>query len=224
MRPEMPGPISETGNVEDVRTSDAATPSRPAPRVQRRPLRLIHLMALVAALAVTLVVPPFLMKLISQPILSGWGWGEQLAYKTSLALTFWTPTIAVIAVIVVIRNRSRVGRVSRSYGTSAVVAEAAAIFLLSIRGLSSQLLGWYLRGIPVFPDTESYFNPNTWRLVSDAPAAAAAATVAAWLILALTGVGRRPSDWFDRFCLLFGLLWVFFYVGRDLVLNPPWLW
>ena len=51
MRPEMPAPPGATGNAERVRTSDAAVAPRPAPRVPRRPLRLIHLMSLVAALA-----------------------------------------------------------------------------------------------------------------------------------------------------------------------------
>jgi hypothetical protein len=51
----------ENGNAEGVRTSDGALAPKPAPRVPRRPLRLIHLMVLVAALALTLVVPPSLM-------------------------------------------------------------------------------------------------------------------------------------------------------------------
>jgi hypothetical protein len=123
-------------------------------------------------------------------------------------------------VIVAIRTRSRLGRVGRSYGTAAVFAAAAAIFLVVVRGLSSSLIAWYREGIPLFPDPDSYFSRTAQRLAIDAPAATAAATVAVWLILALNGVGRRPADWFDRFCLLFGLLWVLCYVGRDLM----WLW
>jgi hypothetical protein len=217
MRPEMPVPDGETGNVEGVRTSDGALAPKPAPRVPRRPLRLIHLMALVAALALTLVVPPIVMTLIQQPS-TGWVYREYLAYKTTLALILWTPIVALIAVIVAIRTRSRVGRVGRSYGTAAVFAAAAAIFLLVVRGLSSALILWYLRGIPFFPHPDSYFSPTApQRLAMNAPAATAAATVAVWLILALNGAGRRPADWFDRFCLLFGLLWVLWYLGLDLM-------
>jgi hypothetical protein len=203
---------------------DAATKSRRGPRVRRHPLRLSHLIALVAAVALTFVVPPALMKLIMQP-LSGWGPREQLAYKITLALCFWTPIVGLIAAIVVIRDRSRIGRVSRSYGISALIASTAAMFLLFVRGLSSILIGWWLRGWPVFPRSESYFSPEARRLAIDAPAATATAIVAVWLILALARAGRRPSDWFDRFCLLFGLLWVLWYsLGRDLVLLTRSLW
>ena len=67
--------------------------------------------------------------------------------------------------------------------------------------------------------------PTARRLAVDAPAATAAAIVAVWLILALTRAGRRPSDWFDCFCLLFGLLWVLWYsLRRDLVVLSPSFW
>jgi hypothetical protein len=46
----------------------------------------------------------------------------------------------------------------------------------------------------------------------------AAAIVGAWLILALTGAGRKPLDWFDRFSFLFSLFWVLWYLGRDFLL------
>jgi hypothetical protein len=186
-------------------------------------MRLIHLMVLVAAAALTLVIPQALMNLIMEPRL-GWEPWTRLAYKTSLALTFWTPIVALIAVIVAIRTHSRVGRVGRSYGTAAIFAAASAIFLLFVRGLSSALLSWYRYGLPVFRHPDDYVNLTARRLAHDAPAAAAAAIIAVWLILALTGAGRRPADWFDRFCLLFGLLWVLWYLGRDLMLRTPWFW
>ena len=177
-----------------------------------------------AAVALTLVVPPALMKLIMQPT-SGWGPREQLAYKISLALCFWTPIVGLIAVIVVIRDGSRVRRVSRSYGISALVASTTAFFVLLVRGLCSLLIGSWLRGRPVFPHPESYFIPEARRLAINAPSATATAIVAVWLILALARAGRTPSDWFDRFCLLFGLLWVLWYsLGRDLVLLSRALW
>ena len=45
MRPQAPKMIRDAGNMEDVRTPDAATESKPGPRVRRHPLRLSHLIA-----------------------------------------------------------------------------------------------------------------------------------------------------------------------------------
>jgi hypothetical protein len=177
------------------------------------------LMVLVAAVALTLVVPPALMQVIMQP-LSGWGPREVLAYKTTLALIFWTPIVALGAVI---RIRSQIELAGRSYGTSAVIAEAAALLLLFARILSSGMIG-YVHGFPFFPDRESFFSPIVRKFAIDAPSGAAAATVAVWLILALAGTGQRPSGWFDHFCLFFGLFWVLWYLGRDLMFYLPWLW
>src|SRR5437868_903922 len=123
MQSDLPASTRETGNPGSDGVSDASHSPRPTQRVRRRPLRLLHLIALVAAAALTLVISPALMKLIMQPA-SGWSRWELLAYRTSVALTFWTPILALIAVI---GNRSRVGRISRSYGISAVFAAAAAI-------------------------------------------------------------------------------------------------
>src|SRR5262249_10983765 len=89
---------------------------------QRHPLRLFHLMTLVAALALTLAVSPTLMPLILKPA-SGWGRREALAYMTSLAMTCWTPIVALIALV---GDRSRLRRAGRSYGLSAVFAAASA--------------------------------------------------------------------------------------------------
>jgi hypothetical protein len=220
MKPELPAPTRETGNAEDGRKADALHPPRSAHRVRRRPLRLFHLTTLVAAVALTLVISPALMTLIMKPA-SGWGRREQLAYMTSLALTFWTPILALIALV---GDRSRLRRVGRSYGLSAVFAAASAILLLFVRGLNSGVLG-YLRGYRVFPWLpESLFSYPAMRIVREAPAGAAAAVVAVWLILGLTGAGRKPSDWFDCFCFLFGLLWVLWcLLGHDFMVQIPWL-
>ena len=96
MRPDKPESTSETGNAEEGRASDAAFPRRPAPQERHRPLRLIRVMALVAATALTFIIPPALLKLIMQPV-SGWGPRELFTYKTTLALTFWTPIVALSA-------------------------------------------------------------------------------------------------------------------------------
>src|SRR5262245_16917279 len=112
-----PASIDDSGG-EPV--SDATQPPEPTRRVRRGPMRLLHLMVLVAAVALTLVIAPGLMHVIRQ-LLSGWGRSEQLAYKTDLALLIWTP---VLTLIVVIANRRRIRRVCRSYGTASVIAAA----------------------------------------------------------------------------------------------------
>ena len=73
MKPESPASIRETGNPEGRGESGASHPPQPAQGLPRRPLRLFHLMPLVAAVALTLIIPPALMTVITQP-LSGWGW------------------------------------------------------------------------------------------------------------------------------------------------------
>jgi hypothetical protein len=220
MQPELPERNRETGNAEDGTRSEALHPPRPAQRVRRRPLRLFHLMTLVAALALSLAISPALMTLIMKPA-SGWGRREQLAYMTSLAMTLWTPILALIALV---GDRSRLRRAGRSYGLSAVFAAASAILLLLFRGLNSGVLG-SLRGYRAFPwFPESLFSYPAMRIVREAPAGAASAVIAVWLILGLTGAGRRPSVWFDRFCFLFGLFWVLWcLLGHDFMVTIPWL-
>jgi hypothetical protein len=111
-----------------------------------------------------------------------------------------------------------------SYGLSAVFAATSAILVLLVRGMNSGVLR-SLRGyraFPWFPD--SLFSYPAQRIVREPPAGAAASVVAIWLILGLTGAGRRPSDGFDRFCFLFGLSWVLWcLLGHDFMVTIPWL-
>jgi hypothetical protein len=177
-------------------------------------------MMLVAAVALTLVISPGLMNVIMQPI-SGWDYWEKLAYKIDLALIFWT---SILSLNLVIASRRRIQRVCCSYGSSAVIAASVSVLILLARGLWSALLGYYFRGSRIFPYPDLYYSPTAKQLVIEAPEAAAAAIFAAWSILALTGSGRRPSDWLDRVGFLFGLIWVLWYVvGRDLTLHLRWL-
>jgi hypothetical protein len=80
-------------------------------------------MALVVAVALTLVVPPALMKAImrSEGPDALWGRHEYVDGVTALALTSWT---VVLAPLILVWNRSRLRRASRSYGTSAVLGLA----------------------------------------------------------------------------------------------------
>lgn len=222
MQPESPEPTRQVVDSEDAEMSDASHPPRPTQRARRRRLRLLHLMALVAAVALTFIITPSLMKLITQPT-SGWLWDERLYCQISLTLTFWTPILALIAAI---GNRSGFRRASRSYGTSAVFAAVTALIVLLVKRLIAGLPG-SPRGVPILPFFRfpgSYFNPAARRLVVEAPESASTAIVAVWLILACTGAGRGPSDWFDRLCFLFGLLWVAWYLGGDFILLLPGTW
>jgi len=180
-------------------------------------LRALYLMTVVAAVALTLVIPPTVFRAIIKPP-AGMIPRDGLNHEISLVLFFWTLIIALIAVIA---NLSQIRWASGSYGTSAVFAAAAAIFLHAIQGLGSALFWWCYRGFPIFPFPDSYYAQTTWRLVEEAPSGAAAAIVAVWLILALTGAGQRPSGWFDSFCFFFGPLWVLWFLGRDFMLLVP---
>jgi hypothetical protein len=192
----------------------------------RRPLRLLHLMALVAAVALTTVIPRVLLKVIQQP-LSGWGVHEVFAYKISLAMIFWTMLLAVFALI---GNRSQIRLASRSYGTAAVLASATGLLVLFVRGVITATVLRYKYGRPFFPyggpllpAADAYFCPAARELVVWAPVGAAAGIAAVWLSLALTGTGRRPSDWLDRVCLFFGLLSIVWCLGLDYIRMSMWL-
>lgn len=200
---------------------DAPRTPGPARQVQPQPLRLFHLMALVAAAAITLFVPPALMPVLRSAF--SWAEGaEQLIDQISVALTLWAPILALIAAF---GARPRLRRAARSYGISAALASAAALSLLFARNLSWGFLQ-VRRGNPFFPEGAfrggSPFCPAAAQLVRDAPGAAAAAILAVWSILALTGAGRWPSGWFDRACLLFGLSWILWYFVRDFMLLFRW--
>jgi hypothetical protein len=98
MQPELPAPSGEANSPASVRISDLPLPPNPTQQTRRRPLRLLHLMALVAALALTFVITPVLLKVIQKP-LSGWMKHEVLMYETSLALIVWTPILALVALV-----------------------------------------------------------------------------------------------------------------------------
>ena len=225
MEPSSPAQTRGAGDPEGVGMSDASCASE-AKRTRHGPFRLLHLMALVAGAALTLIVTPALMPVVRSPLMTASGkqlFIRRLADQTSLAMIFWTPILVLIAVS---GNRSRAGRFSRSYGVSAVLAAASALLLLFVRSLCWALLYFRSPGpvLPVESATPKSANycPTVEKIVDSAPEGAAAAIVAVWSILALTRVGRWPSDWFERFCVLFGPLWVVRYIARDFVLHLPW--
>jgi hypothetical protein len=140
-----------------------------------------------------------------------------LRYQISLALVFWTP---ILAVVTVVGNRLQLRNASRSYGIAAILAAATALLVIFVRGLISGMLRWH--GVPLVLWPDSPYSPGARDMVNFAPAAAACSVGAAWWMLVLTGAGRRPSDWFDRFGFHFGVLWVLWYLGADFMLLTRW--
>ena len=100
MEPSSPAQTRGAGDPEGVGMSDASCASE-AKRTRHGPFRLLHLMALVAGAALTLIVTPALMPVVRSPLMTASGkqlFIRRLADQTSLAMIFWTPILVLIAV------------------------------------------------------------------------------------------------------------------------------
>jgi hypothetical protein len=218
MNHQLPASANETSNTTNDGASSLPAAPKPMPQAQPRPLRLLHLMALVAALALTFVITPVLLQVIQQPV-SGWNRRVIIGYQASLALVCWTPILAVIACV---GNRLQLRDACRSYGIAAIFAAATALLVIFVRGLVSGLILRHVFGRPLVMWPDSPYSPGARDIVYSAPAGATSSVVAVWSMLVLTGAGRRPSDWFGHLGFLFGLLWVLWYVGKELMLLTSW--
>jgi hypothetical protein len=214
MKHELPAPAGATSTPASNGPSGVTPSPKPQPKAQGRPLRLSHLIALVTAIALTFVIAPALLRVIEQPV-SGWGGREHLTYETSLALVFWTPILTVVAVA---GNRLQLRDAGRTYGIAAIFAAATALLVIFVRGLVSGMIHWHVFGVPLVLWPDSPYSPGARDIVYSAPAGAASSVVAVWSMLVLTGAGRRSSDWFARLGFLFGLIWIFWYLGSDFIL------
>ena len=215
------------GEPATRRASGCRTPraTSEAKRTRHGLFRLLHLMALVAAAALTLIVTPALMPVVRSPLMTASGkqlFIRRLADQTSLALIFWTPILVLIAVS---GNAPAPGGSAARMGSRRSWRRRQLYFSSSFGACAGRC---FISGTPavlpvvsVIPKGANYC-PTVEKIVDSAPEGAAAAIVAVWSILALTRVGRWPSDWFERFCVLFGLLWVVWYIARDFVLHLPW--
>jgi hypothetical protein len=183
----------------------------------RRALRPFYLKALLAAVALLVVGSPGL-AMLAELFAPGpwiWWWLEVICCVASIALLAGTLVVALIAAI---RLRSQGREASRSYGVSAVLAAAMGLVFAAPKVLWFGYL--FLRS----PFVTSQFWANyLYQTVSIAVECSAVAVTTAWLILALTGVGRRVSSGFERLCLGFGLLWILAYVARYVLEIAPWL-
>ena len=198
--------------------SDASqAPGPPGPG--RRPLLLLHLMALVAAVALTIVVPPAFMRAVMRSYgpESSWNRFMYLDGVTTLALTSWT---VLLAPLVLVANRSQLQESGRSYGTSALFAAASALSFFIGATAFEKVSTWMISGWPIEWFTIAPYLQMLGGILWMIPHVAAAAIVAAWSILALSGVGRRPSSWPEILCLILGLCWIAWWGARGGA--PPW--
>ncbi|APW62371.1 hypothetical protein [Paludisphaera borealis] len=185
-------------------------------RPTRQGLRPFYIWTLVALVAVMVVGSPTLVKLSEQAGAAGWGWFAILHHGAVVALILGT---VVLAPLVVIRSRTQGREFSRSYGASAVLATATGLGFAALQTLSV-----------LFRFSQQYRSMpgRYWPVYMDiaAPVAVECSVVAitaAWLTLALTGVGRRSSNGFERLCLGLGLLWILAYLTRRVLDIAPWL-
>lgn len=208
------------------------------------PLRLIHLMFLTAAAALTFAAWPLVPRLVSDPFDS---WGPRASWEARVVLTYyaWSP---ILAGLLLAGPGERRRRMARSYGTGAVAATSAALVFLTLTSSSERRsivvtqklqatmqaqtaamtamtsnISRVLKGEPaitVAPPTpvvaSPWFSPLAL-VLARGRAVAAGAVVGAWSALALTGVGRRPLGWLDGICLLLAVLFVAFSGGDEVI-------
>jgi len=180
----------------------------------RRPVRLLDLMALVAAAALTLTTPAIIREITPAY------WGDRPLYVIhiiNLSLVWWT---AILSSMALVDYRSQRNQNGIGAGHAALFAVMATLSFLGLDQLASAVLktsfGWA-------GATPKYF----WVLgiLQTFAYPAGAAIIAAWLILWLTKTGRRPSNWLDRLGFIVGLIWIFLAPTNRLVwvLPIPWL-
>lgn len=199
---------------------EAARLQRGTPRPEPRPFRVIHLMAVVAASALSLSIPPMLTDALVESRRSfeatvgilrhPWEPAERLAHEITVGLVLWSSALAPIGIL---SNRRRLRRAGRSYGVASAIGAFLGVAFLSVSVFSSGV-SRSLRGRPIFPSAGSYHCPAVWDLLDVAPTGLALAVLTAWTILAVSAAGRWPSDWFEIACLAFGITCVAWPLGR----------
>lgn len=190
-------------------------PNRSGPEPRHRPLRLLDLMALVAAVALTLISPRIMKAIIGNSSLHNWDRRQYVAHLTALVMIWWT-----LALVPPVLSGVRLRRAIRNYGRAAILASATAALLLVLRQAPVVLLlaltvGWSPTGL---------FPPRLFDVMEHAPDTAAAAVVVAWTVLALTGAGRRPSNWLEQLGCHLGATWILLGILTLLVYFVPIPW
>lgn len=195
-----------------------STPERVETRVSvlarpadtRRPMKLIHLMALVGAVALSIVLVPKLAKTIKDIDPSTWWNGSTYVFNvTTITLVVWTPVSTVSALI---DGRRQPGWAARSYGTAAVFAASVALVLLATRKA--------VEAIPFVGGSQGKLMPSIQTFLWQSSPTVTATVTAVWLVLAWTGAGRRPAGWLEYLGLVLAAAWVVWcYAGPLLSLS-----
>lgn len=189
---------------------------------QGRPLRLLHLMVFVGAVAVSChVVPAFVgagLRAMTLPSLTR---RLYLINGVSFTLVLWSFILTAFTFF----QRRPLLRAGRSYGTSAVFAAAISIAVFMFRHVvivaSNVAIDGRSQALGEFRGTLGWI---FYTILSEAPGNMAAAIIAVWSLLALTRVGRRPAGSLEmvNFCFaVFCLFWGFLGV---LMAEVPWSW
>src|SRR5262249_30052960 len=119
----------------------------------------------------------------------------------ALVMIWWTMTLAPL---VLSGDRRGLRRAIRGYGSAAVLAAATTAMFLVMREVPAVIL--LLTGAGSSP--MGSFKPGGFEGLEHAPDASAASVIAVWVMLALTGTGRRPSNWFERLGCIMGWTWI----------------
>jgi len=194
---------SEEDRADGGGTADVERPGR------RGSLRLADLMAAVAMVAVAMALPSTASLWADLPL--AWGRAGQ-RFVTLLLFEggFWA---AAVGSALAVLHRRRLGWAARSYGAAAAFAGGAGVAFVFIDSLALTLVAGRVNPrsalFPRSPSAEVLL-----RFLSQLPPGAACAVAGAWLILALTGEGRRPSGWLEWLGLGLGLFWVVWLFGR----------
>ena len=186
----------------------------PPPRT-KRPILLLDLMAIVAAVAFTLISPAIMRTIIGAKSLHSWDRRQYVEHLSSLILLWWTATLLVLVFAI---SRSKFRRSYREPGHAAVLAVGAAFLILALQQAVSALA---MVSVADWPELKYFW---VFSILERAADASGASVVAVWLILALTRAGRRSSDWFDRLCCVAGLSWISWAVTHHLVWILPITW
>jgi hypothetical protein len=198
--------------------SDAPRPAGPRPR---RPFHLSYAMGLVAAVALTLAVPPAIMR---ASVKAYWGdpskieyWPPQIVGSITLAMAMWS-LLATIGMM--LSGRRRLRRAARTWGGSAALASTVGIVGMDIAWVVDLFLR-KLGGLSVAetfePLSSIWWGQMAGYMASEMPRAAGLAVLGAWTILALARVARKPSGWLEIAGFLLGLAWIISPVIKEYV-------
>ncbi len=168
----------------------------------RRPLRLLDLMALVAAVALTLVSPGIMKAIIPAESLRVWDRRQYVAHLGALVLVWWT---ICLVPAVLSGAGSRLRRAARDYGAAAILSATTATLFLLVRQVPAVIV--LAAGLGTV-SSEELFQRRLFDIMEHAPDSCASAVAAGWVILAITGVGRRPSNWLGQLGCLAGWMWI----------------